>query len=49
MLETLKYLKKGGRISSAVAIAGELFNIKPVITISDGEVKMLGKAKGSKV
>ncbi len=48
MLNTLQYLKKGGRISSAVAFAGELFNIKPVVAIIDGEVKLIGKAIGSR-
>ena len=48
MLGTLEYLKKGGRISGAVAIAGKLLSIKPVIAIIDGEVKMIGKAMGSK-
>lgn len=48
MLDTLEYLKKGGRISSAVAFAGGLLNIKPVVCIEDGEIKMLGKARGSR-
>lgn len=48
MLNTLKYLKKGGRISAVTALAGEVFSIKPVIGIIDGEVKMVGKAMGSK-
>lgn len=48
LLGTLAYLKKGGRISSAVALAGEMFSIKPVISITDGEVKLVGKAMGSK-
>ncbi len=48
LLGTLEYLKKGGRISSAVALAGEIFSIKPVISIDDGEVKLIGKAMGSK-
>lgn len=48
LLDTLEYLKKGGRISPAVAFAGGLLNIKPVIAVADGEVKMLGKARGSK-
>ena len=48
MLDTLEYLKKGGRISSAVAFAGGLLNIKPVVCIEDGRIKMLGKARGSK-
>lgn len=48
MVDTLEYLKKGGRISSAVAIAGGLLNIKPVITLAGGEIKVLGKARGSR-
>lgn len=48
MLDTLEYLKKGGRISAATAFAGGLLMIKPVICVEDGEVKMLGKARGSK-
>ena len=48
MLDTLEYLKKGGRISATVAFAGSLLNIKPVISIEGGEIKMLGKARGSK-
>ena len=48
MLNTLKYLKKGGRISAVTALAGEVFSIKPVVGIVDGEVKMIGKAMGSK-
>ncbi len=48
MLDTLEYLKKGGRISSAVAFAGGLLMIKPVICLADGEIKILGKARGSK-
>lgn len=48
LVDTLEYLKKGGRISSTVAFAGGLLNIKPVISVTDGEVKMMGKARGSK-
>lgn len=48
MLNTLKYLKKGGRISAVTALAGEVFSIKPVVGIIAGEVKMIGKAMGSK-
>lgn len=47
-LETLEYLKKGGRISALTAFAGELLAIKPVIAIIDGEVKLIGKARGTK-
>ena len=48
VLDTLKYLRKGGRISSVTAIAGEMLSIKPVISVVRGEVKLVGKAMGSK-
>ncbi len=48
LLGTLEYLQKGGRISAATAISGEILHIKPVISIIDGEVKLVGKAMGSK-
>lgn len=48
LLDTLEYLKKGGRISGAVALAGNLLSIKPVIAIQNGEVAILGKARGSR-
>ena len=48
LLDTLEYLKKGGRISKTVAFAGGLLNIKPVITVVDGEIQVIGKARGSK-
>ena len=48
LVDTLEYLKKGGRISSAVALAGGLLNIKPVISVNGGEIRLLGKARGSR-
>ncbi len=48
LLDTLEYLKKGGRISKTAALAGSLLSIKPVIAIQNGEVVVLGKARGSK-
>jgi len=48
LVDTLEYLKKGGRLSAAVAFAGGLLNIKPVITLTGGEIKVLGKARGSR-
>ncbi len=48
LLDTLEYLKKGGRISKTAAFAGGLLSIKPVITVKDGQILMLGKARGSK-
>ena len=37
-LETLEYLKKGGRISGASAAIGTLLSVKPIIAVADGEV-----------
>lgn len=48
MVDTLEYLKKGGRISGAAAFAGGLLNLKPVLAVENGEIKVLGKARGSK-
>lgn len=48
LLDTLEYLKKGGRISSTVAFVGGMLSIKPVIAVENGEVVLLGKARGSK-
>ena len=49
LVDTLEYLKKGGRISKTVAFAGGVLNIKPVLSVICGEIKMLGKARGSKM
>lgn len=48
LLDTLEYLKRGGRISKTAAFAGNLLSIKPVISIVEGAVTILGKARGSK-
>lgn len=49
LLDTLEYLKKGGRVSSSVAFVGDVLRIKPVVTVDgEGKVTMLGKARGSK-
>ena len=48
MLDTLEYLKKGGRISKTVAFAGGILSIKPVVSIADGEIFVLGKARGTR-
>lgn len=47
LLDTLEYLKRGGRISKAVAFAGGVLNVKPVISVEDGEVRLIGKARGT--
>lgn len=49
LVDTLEYLKKGGRISKTVAFAGAALNIKPVLSVVEGEIHMLGKARGSKM
>ncbi len=48
LIDTLEYLKKGGRLSKAAAFAGGILNIKPVVSVEDGEINILGKARGSK-
>lgn len=48
LMDTLEYLKKGGRISAAAALAGNVLSIKPVITLKEGEIIVVGKARGSK-
>lgn len=48
LLDTLEYLKKGGRITPAAAALAGVLSIKPVVTVQDGRFAMLGKARGSK-
>lgn len=48
MVDTLEYLYKGGRLSKTSAIVGGVLSIKPVLTVKDGEIVVLGKARGSK-
>lgn len=48
LVDTLEYLKRGGRLSKTAAFAGSLLNIKPVISLEKGEINVLGKARGSK-
>lgn len=49
LLDTLEYLKKGGRISATAAMIGGMLSIKPVVSIEGGAIRMLGKARGSKM
>ncbi len=46
VVDDLKYLRKGGRLPAAVAVAGGMLNIMPLISIRDGKVAMAGKARG---
>ena len=45
-IDDLKYLRKGGRLSGAAAVAGGMLGIKPLISVQDGKVAMAGKARG---
>ena len=44
--DTLEYLSRGGRLSSVQATVGNILNIKPVIELKDGELKLLEKVRG---
>lgn len=46
VIDDLKYLRKGGRLPAAAAVAGGMLGIKPLITIRDGRVAMAGRARG---
>lgn len=46
VVDTLKYLHKGGRLSGAAAVVGGALGIRPVVTVQDGKVAMAGKARG---
>ena len=45
LLDTLKYLQKGGRIGKAKALLGSILNVKPMITLKDGEVVPAGQTR----
>jgi DegV family protein with EDD domain len=47
-VDTLEYLARGGRIGRARAWAGELLNIKPILTITDGEVAPVKRVRGNR-
>jgi len=44
-LDTLEYLRKGGRVGGAQALLGSMLSIKPVITVTDGEVAPVAKVR----
>ncbi len=48
VIDTLKFLKKGGRISATTAFFGEMLSIKPIVSVINGKVEVIGKAKGNK-
>lgn len=45
---TLEYLQKGGRIGRASALLGGLLNIKPILTVQDGKIEPVTRARGLK-
>jgi DegV family protein with EDD domain len=47
-VDTLKYLRRGGRIGAATAMLGSMLSIRPVLTVVDGEVAPVAKAAGSR-
>ncbi|WP_027931956.1 DegV family protein [Amycolatopsis thermoflava] len=47
-VDTLEYLRRGGRIGSATALLGTALSIKPLLTVRDGEVAPLTRAAGSR-
>lgn len=46
ILDTLKYLEKGGRLSKGQAVVGSLLNVKPVLEIKDGKLSPIEKVRG---
>ncbi len=46
ILSTLKYVQRSGRIGKVASIAGDLFNIKPLVYLNNGEIKFFGRARG---
>lgn len=48
MVDTLKYLRRGGRVSGVEAFAGAMLNIKPVLSIGEGKLEAVGKVRGAK-
>ena len=46
VVDTLEYLCKGGRVSKATAAIGEMAKVKPMITVAEGEVAVIGKSLG---
>jgi DegV family protein with EDD domain len=45
-VDTLDYLVRGGRVGKAAGLAGQLLNVKPILTIRDGEVEPLKRVRG---
>jgi DegV family protein with EDD domain len=48
IVDTLKYLHKGGRLSLSASVLGSILNIKPILTVVEGKLELFGKARGIK-
>ncbi|MGH3000254.1 MAG: DegV family protein, partial [Gaiellaceae bacterium] len=47
-VDTLEFLARGGRIGRAKAFAGELLNVKPILSIREGEVVPVKRVRGNR-
>ncbi len=48
IVDTLKYLHKGGRLSLSAAVVGSILSIKPILTVKDGKLELFTRARGIK-
>ena len=48
VVNTLKYLKMGGRLTSSAALVGGVLGIKPIVSIINGKVESIAKARGQR-
>lgn len=48
ILDTLKYLHKGGRLSLSASVLGSILNVKPILTVENGKLELFEKARGMK-
>jgi DegV family protein with EDD domain len=48
LVDTLEYLQKGGRIGGARALLGKMLNIKPILTMEDGQIEAFEQARTKK-
>lgn len=48
ILDTLKYLHKGGRLSLSASVLGSILNVKPLLSVENGKLELFEKARGMK-
>lgn len=48
IVDTLKYLHKGGRLSLSASVLGSILNVKPILTVAQGKLELFEKARGIK-